>query len=110
MRVFVRLRRILASNKELARRLDQLEAKYAAHDKQLAAIVEAIRQLMAPPPVPEKKGQTDRLSFGLGHAQPQGAGQICNTQRVIIYYRRRALLGGTHTTRSRTRRMAVTRS
>jgi hypothetical protein len=62
MRAFVRLRRILASHKDLARRLDQLEAKYAAHDKQLAAVFEAIRQLMTPPPEPEKRG---RIGFRL---------------------------------------------
>jgi len=62
MRVFVRLRRILASHKALARRLDQLESKYAAHDEQLAAVFEAIRRLMEPPPEPEKKG---RIGFHL---------------------------------------------
>ena len=46
MRAFVRLRRILASNKELARRLDELEAKTDARFQQ---VFEAIRQLMAPP-------------------------------------------------------------
>lgn len=46
MRAFVRLRLLLASNKELARRLDALEAKT---DAQFAAVFEAIRQLMTPP-------------------------------------------------------------
>ena len=45
MRAFVRLRQILASNANLARRLDDLESKY---DHQFKAIFEAIRQLMAP--------------------------------------------------------------
>lgn len=45
MRAFVRLRRLLASNAELAERLDQLEQKY---DGQFRAVFEAIRQLMAP--------------------------------------------------------------
>jgi len=47
MRTFVRLREMLASNKELARRLDDLEKKY---DAQFKAVFDAIRQLMAPPP------------------------------------------------------------
>ena len=52
MRAFVRLRVILASNKELARRLDELEAKT---DAKFAAVFEAIRQLMAPPdPKPKR--------------------------------------------------------
>jgi hypothetical protein len=46
MRAFVRLRRMLAAHKDLARKLDELEKKY---DKQFAVVFEAIRQLMAPP-------------------------------------------------------------
>jgi len=46
MRAFVRLRQILASNKELAKRLDELEKKY---DGQLKVVFDAIRQLMTPP-------------------------------------------------------------
>jgi hypothetical protein len=45
MRAFVRLREILATHADLARRLDDLEKKY---DKQFAAVFDAIRQLMAP--------------------------------------------------------------
>lgn len=52
MRAFVRLRVILASNKELARRLDELEAKA---DAKFAAVFEAIRQLMAPPETKPKR-------------------------------------------------------
>jgi len=43
MRAFVKLRQLLASNAELARRLDELESKY---DKQFAIVFDAIRQLM----------------------------------------------------------------
>lgn len=46
MRAFVRLREILSSNAELARRLDDLEKKY---DIQFRAVFDAIRQLMIPP-------------------------------------------------------------
>ena len=53
MRAFVRLRQILASNKELAKRLDELERKY---DTQFKIVFDAIRQLMAPSaPEPPKK-------------------------------------------------------
>jgi hypothetical protein len=45
MRAFVRLRRMLASNAALARKLDALEQKY---DSQFKAVFDAIRQLMAP--------------------------------------------------------------
>jgi phage regulator Rha-like protein len=49
MRAFVRLRGILAAHKDLARRLDSLEAKY---DKQFSVVFEAIRQLMVEPEPP----------------------------------------------------------
>ena len=45
MRAFVRLRRIIASNKDLAKRLDELEKKY---DAQFKSVFDAIRQLMTP--------------------------------------------------------------
>ena len=46
MRAFVRLRRILASNADLARKLDALERKY---DAQFKVVFEAIGELMKPP-------------------------------------------------------------
>ena len=46
VRAFIRLRRILASHAELARKLDALEKR---HDVQFKEVFEAIRQLMAPP-------------------------------------------------------------
>jgi ATP-dependent Clp protease ATP-binding subunit ClpA len=53
VRAFVKLRELLASDKELARRFEQLEArldkKLAHHDEAIAAILSAIRQLMNPP-------------------------------------------------------------
>jgi phage regulator Rha-like protein len=45
MRAFIRLRQMLASHAELARKLDALEKKY---DAQFKDVFEAIRQLMAP--------------------------------------------------------------
>jgi len=53
MRAFVRLRRILASHADLARKLDALEKKYNA---QFKIVFDAIRQLMVPPePEPPKR-------------------------------------------------------
>lgn len=52
MRAFVRLRGMLASHKELARRLDELEKKY---DAQFRVVFDAIRELMQPPPEPPKE-------------------------------------------------------
>jgi hypothetical protein len=53
MRTFAKLREIISQNKDLARRLDELEKKY---DTQFKVVFDAIRQLMAPPePEPPKK-------------------------------------------------------
>ena len=59
VRAFVKLREVLASNEELARRLDELEAriekKLTTHDQAIAAMLSAIRQLLNPalsPPRP----------------------------------------------------------
>jgi phage regulator Rha-like protein len=46
MRAFVRLRRILASHANLARKLDSLEKKY---NTQFKVVFDAIRELMKPP-------------------------------------------------------------
>ena len=46
MRAFAKLRVVLASDKELARRLDLLEA---STDEKFTVVFDAIRQLMAPP-------------------------------------------------------------
>ena len=51
MRAFVRLRQMLASNVELARKLAVLEKKY---DAQFRVVFDAIRELMTPPE-PKKK-------------------------------------------------------
>ena len=51
MRAFVRLRQLLASNTELARKMDALEKKY---DAQFAEVFDAIRELMTPS-IPARK-------------------------------------------------------
>lgn len=58
VRAFVQLRDTLIAHKELAQRLDELEArierKLSSHDQAIAGILDAIRQLMTPPE-PRKK-------------------------------------------------------
>ena len=49
MRAFVRLREMLATHTDLARRLDALEHQY---DAQFKAVFDAIRELMEPQPPP----------------------------------------------------------
>jgi len=62
MRAFVRLRELIATNKELARRLDALEKRY---DAQFKVVFDAIRQVMAPP------GKAPRsIGFRVEEARP----------------------------------------
>ena len=51
VRTFVRLRQLLASNAELARKLEALEKKY---DQQLKVVFDVIRQLLQPPEKPKR--------------------------------------------------------
>jgi hypothetical protein len=55
MRTFVRLREAMASSKEFARRLEELEKRIASHDESIRTLFQAIRQLMAAPERPPKK-------------------------------------------------------
>ena len=55
MRAFVRLRVLLSSNKKLAEKLDELDRCVSKHDSAIAGIMEAIRQLMAPPDHGDKR-------------------------------------------------------
>ena len=49
VRAFVRLRAILASNKELAARIEALEKNLSTHDASIHEIVRLIKRLMEPP-------------------------------------------------------------
>ena len=59
VRAFVQLRELLTGHKELAKRLDEfevrMERKLKGHDQAIAGILDAIRQLMMPPPEPKKR-------------------------------------------------------
>jgi hypothetical protein len=76
IRVFVRLRKLLASHKELARKLTELESRVGTspfefygrccpdhkpkewdgeHDGHIRSLFEAIRQMMIPPVAPKRK-------------------------------------------------------
>ena len=60
VRAFVQLREMLSSNRELARRFAQLEARLdkrlTEHDRAIGAILAAIRELMHPkPPTPKRR-------------------------------------------------------
>lgn len=55
VRAFVRLRELVATHRELARKLAELEQRFANHDEKIETIFEAIRQLMTPPVKERKK-------------------------------------------------------
>lgn len=61
MRAFVKLREILASHADLARKLEELKAKY---DEQFRIVFDAIRQLMKPP-------EKERRKIGFGQAEEE---------------------------------------
>jgi hypothetical protein len=49
VRAFVRLREMVAANKELSKKLDELERRVSHHDEAITSIVKAIRELATPP-------------------------------------------------------------
>ena len=77
MRAFVKLRRMLASNDELARKLEELEKKY---DEQFRVVFEAIRQLMTPPERERKKiGFVNEPAVRYGKGKGSGVRkQVCD--------------------------------
>lgn len=87
VRAFVQLREFLATNKDLAAKFNELEHKLSTHDQAITGLINNIRQLMAPPPDPEKrpigfvipqekkaatKGQTAGVKRLIAKNRPQG--------------------------------------
>jgi phage regulator Rha-like protein len=50
VRAFVRLREMLATNQQLASKIDELEQRLDTHDASIQELIEAIRELMVPEP------------------------------------------------------------
>ena len=55
VRAFVRLREILESNKDLARKVSELERKYGVHDNQIREIFAALHELTDPVIKPKRR-------------------------------------------------------
>ncbi len=55
MRAFVRLREVLVTHKDLAKKLEQLEKTVSRHDEEIKAVFEAIRELLAPGEPPQRQ-------------------------------------------------------
>jgi hypothetical protein len=62
VRAFVKMREVLATHKELVRRLDEMEGKV---DLQFKVVFDAIRALMEPPKIPRRRiGYCPNTHFG----------------------------------------------
>jgi len=55
MRAFVSLRRMLATNDTLARKLAEMERRLEGHDQAVKSLFDAIRELAAPPVKPRRE-------------------------------------------------------
>lgn len=75
VRAFVQLRELLATHRELAAKLGELERKLSGHDHAIRNLFETIRQLLEPPEKPAKEmgfhtllggKKAQRRSSGLG--------------------------------------------
>jgi len=64
VRAFVRLREMLAANKELAGRIEELEKHLETHDGAIQEIIKVIKRLMSPPP-----SRRSKIGFALPPAQ-----------------------------------------
>jgi hypothetical protein len=49
VRAFVRLREMLATNHQLAAKIEELEHHVGAHDSAIHRLIDTIKELMAPP-------------------------------------------------------------
>ncbi len=65
VRAFLKLREMLSTQKEFARKLDDLEKKFAEHDETFKIVFQSIRRLMEPAPVPPKR----RIGFPTSQEQ-----------------------------------------
>jgi len=55
VRAFVKMRRLISENKELSRRIVQIERHLAGHDEQIIEMVKAIKQLLKSDLPPKKR-------------------------------------------------------
>lgn len=55
VRAFVKIRRAIAEHKELSQKIAELETRLAAHDHQILSIIRAVKQLMKPTSLQDKR-------------------------------------------------------
>lgn len=57
IRTFIKIRKLLASHKEILRRLDNIEAQLAGHDEKIIRIFEVIRRILDLPVTLKRKSK-----------------------------------------------------
>ena len=67
VRAFVRLREMLATNRRLAGKINELENRLDTHDSVIQELIEAIKELMTP-----KEPPRSRIGFQLPSSQAKG--------------------------------------
>ncbi|MHB9036138.1 MAG: ORF6N domain-containing protein [Armatimonadota bacterium] len=55
VRAFVQLREVLSTHAELSQKIDELNGRLDVHDEEIALLVDAIRNLLAPPESPHRR-------------------------------------------------------
>jgi hypothetical protein len=55
VRAFVKLRELAMAHKDIGQKLSEIERKLAGHDQAIAGLIDAIRELMAPPVTKRKR-------------------------------------------------------
>lgn len=55
VRAFLRLKHILSAHAELSERVSELEGRVNIHDQEIAALIDGIRELLAPPDAPQRQ-------------------------------------------------------
>ena len=55
MRTFVKLRELMITHQDLARKIEQLEEKFKKHDENFVVVFQTIRKLLETPQEPKKK-------------------------------------------------------
>ena len=74
MRAFIRMRGMLLSVDELARKVEALERKAVANDQNMEEVFAALKELMTPPEPPRRE-----IGF---HTRPEDKGPAANRRRI----------------------------
>jgi len=88
MRVFTKLRELMISHKDLARKIEQLEEKFRKHDEQFVIIFDAIKKILQPPVEPKRKP----IGF---HVREPGA-RYNKSRGMKVQHKKRRSEGGEH--------------